>query len=179
MTPLPSRAPNAHPQPQESSSAARGGGWTTAAVETLKALWADDSLSASLIARRLGVSRNAVLGKIHRLGLSNRRTGPKAPRAPRPPRVPRPRRPPRTAAPATGTAPATPPLVEIGPGMVARLEDMPAHGCHWPIGDPMADDFRFCGRRAAIAPYCDAHRAVAYRPGGPKPAEALLRRFAA
>ena len=48
--------------------------WTEDRVETLKKLWAD-GLSASQIAKQLGgVTRNAVIGKVHRLGLSGRAT---------------------------------------------------------------------------------------------------------
>ena len=48
--------------------------WNDERVELLKKLWAD-GLSASQIASRLGgVTRNAVIGKVHRLGLSGRAT---------------------------------------------------------------------------------------------------------
>ena len=48
--------------------------WTDERVEMLKKLWAD-GLSASQIARKMGgVTRNAVIGKVHRLGLSGRAT---------------------------------------------------------------------------------------------------------
>src|SRR5262245_65830850 len=48
--------------------------WNDERVELLKKLWAD-GLSASQIAGRLGgVTRNAVIGKVHRLGLSGRAT---------------------------------------------------------------------------------------------------------
>ena len=48
--------------------------WTDERVELLKKLWAE-GLSASQIAGRLGsVTRNAVIGKVHRLGLSGRAT---------------------------------------------------------------------------------------------------------
>ncbi|TMJ76370.1 MAG: GcrA cell cycle regulator, partial [Alphaproteobacteria bacterium] len=62
--------------------------WTDERVETLKRLWAE-GLSASQIAAALGgVTRNAVIGKVHRLGLSGRAKAPSsaAPR-PRKPRV--------------------------------------------------------------------------------------------
>src|SRR5205085_6698739 len=67
------------------------GGWTDDRVASLKKLWLE-GLSASQIAKQLGgVTRNAVIGKVHRLGLSGRaapaapaRTIFKAPRAPRP-----------------------------------------------------------------------------------------------
>jgi hypothetical protein len=55
--------------------------WTDERVELLKKLWADGLLSASQIAAELGgISRNSVIGKVHRLGLSGR---PRAPRKPR------------------------------------------------------------------------------------------------
>ncbi len=50
-------------------------GWTPARVDTLKSLWSE-GLSASQVAKSLGgVTRNAVIGKIHRLGLSGRAAG--------------------------------------------------------------------------------------------------------
>ena len=49
--------------------------WTDERVELLKKMWADGQ-SASQIAKELGgVTRNAVIGKVHRLGLSNRAGG--------------------------------------------------------------------------------------------------------
>lgn len=51
--------------------------WTDERVEKLKAMWGEGQ-SASQIAKALGgVTRNAVIGKVHRLGLSNRATGAK------------------------------------------------------------------------------------------------------
>ncbi|WP_421935480.1 GcrA family cell cycle regulator [Phenylobacterium sp.] len=163
-----------------SSRAARSpGGWTDDAVETLTRLWRQGDLSAAMIARRLGVTRNAVLGKIHRLGLSQ-------PRRPRPPGVAKPPRPARPRpvasarrAPASALVRTSPqPAAEIGPGLVARLEDLPSRACHWPLGDPQATDFAFCGRRAATGPYCPAHAGMAYRGRGVDVAELarLLRR---
>jgi GcrA cell cycle regulator len=57
-------------------------GWTEERVGTLKKLWLD-GLSASQIAKQLGgVTRNAVIGKVHRLGLSGR-AAPSQPSRPR------------------------------------------------------------------------------------------------
>src|SRR5436305_6152888 len=57
--------------------------WTDERVERLKKLWAD-GLSASQIAGELGgITRNAVIGKVHRLGLSGRAKSPSS-AAPRP-----------------------------------------------------------------------------------------------
>ena len=53
--------------------------WTDERVEKLKELWTE-GMSASQIAKVLGgVTRNAVIGKVHRLGLSNRSPGGAAP----------------------------------------------------------------------------------------------------
>lgn len=77
--------------------------WTEERVEKLKELWTE-GMSASQIAKTLGgVTRNAVIGKVHRLGLSNRSGGQPAEEA-RPAEKPTP--PPRTAKPAEETPPA-------------------------------------------------------------------------
>lgn len=160
-------------------AAGSSGGWTHDAVETLVRLWGTGDLSAAMIARRLGVTRNAVLGKVHRLGLSK-------PRRPRPSAIaptPRPAKPRRVAS--ATRAPASPPVrvspqptAEIGRGLVARLEDLPTRACHWPLGDPQAADFAFCGRPSETGPYCLAHMGMAYRGRGVDVAELarLLRR---
>src|SRR3954469_22576919 len=99
-----------------------GMGWTDERVELLKKLW-QDGLSASQIAKQLGgVTRNAVIGKVHRLGLSGpaaaakpQRTVFKAPRPVRPvsaaPSAPR-----RIAEPSSAPAPAPVRYVDEAPG---------------------------------------------------------------
>ena len=144
------------------------GGWTDDRVASLKKLWLE-GLSASQIAKQLGgVTRNAVIGKVHRLGLSGRaapaapqRTVFKAPRAPRPamaaPQAPR--RPEAAAQP-----PVPLPAVREEPGSATVLT-LGAHMCKWPIGDPSTDGFSFCGRRTSQeGPYCVEHARVAYQP---------------
>lgn len=158
--------------------------WTDERVTVLKKLWAEGH-SASQIAKQLGgVTRNAVIGKVHRLGLSGRAT-PSRP-VKRPPRLARPK--PRfiaetTAAPAA--APATTPLAgapqpPIAPERSTALAPLPplpmADGapatiltlrdsmCKWPIGDPADPKFAFCGRKADCGPYCTEHAAVAFQP---------------
>ncbi|HTX48148.1 MAG TPA: GcrA family cell cycle regulator [Caulobacteraceae bacterium] len=141
-------------------------GWSDDRVTTLSQLWRE-GLSASQIARQLGgVTRNAVIGKIHRLGLSGRG----APSAPaRAPRVaaPRARRPARAAPPVS--RPLQPPVcVSLappeGPGLVDTLVRLGAHACKWPIGDPKCADFSFCGR-PTDGRYCEAHERLGVRPG--------------
>jgi len=145
-------------------------GWTDERVETLKKLW-QDGLSASQIAKQLGgVTRNAVIGKVHRLGLSGRAAPSKPARpafkAPRPaPRPSVPAAPRRVAQPLTVSRPAPEPVryVEEAPGMATVLT-LGAHMCKWPIGDPASEEFTFCGRRASDSPYCVEHQRVAYQP---------------
>jgi len=141
-------------------------GWTDDRVTVLKKLWLD-GLSASQIAKQLGggVTRNAVIGKVHRLGLSGRAT-PSKPSRPAVVRAPRPR--PMVVA-------SAPRRLESGPSapvLIARVETpgsatvltLGAHMCKWPIGDPATREFTFCGRGAGHGPYCDDHAAVAYQP---------------
>ncbi|MGH7017662.1 MAG: GcrA family cell cycle regulator [Caulobacteraceae bacterium] len=146
-------------------------GWTDERVETLKKLWLD-GLSASQIAKQLGgVTRNAVIGKVHRLGLSGRAT-PSQPsrtlfKTPRPPR------------PAVSSGshlrrpverhivshPASKPAPYVEQPGTATVLTLGAHMCKWPIGDPSSDSFTFCGRRAADeGPYCVEHARLAYQP---------------
>jgi GcrA cell cycle regulator len=157
--------------------------WNDERVNTLKKLWAEGH-SASQIAKQLGgVTRNAVIGKVHRLGLSGRAT-PSRP-VKRPPRLARPK--PRfladgtiAAAAAAPAAPAPslpvpalaiervsaikplPPLLVDGtPATILTLRDTM---CKWPIGDPADPKFAFCGRKADCGPYCTEHAAVAFQP---------------
>jgi GcrA cell cycle regulator len=141
-------------------------GWTDERVAMLKKLWLD-GLSASQIAKQLGgVTRNAVIGKVHRLGLSGRaapsqpaRPVFKAPRAPRP--IPAPPAPVRRAPVVVAPQPAYV-REEIGSATVLTLG---AHMCKWPIGDPATDSFSFCGRRTGEdGPYCLDHARLAYQP---------------
>ncbi len=144
-------------------------GWTEERVEVLKKLWLD-GFSASQIAKQLGdgLTRNAVIGKVHRLGLSGRaapsqpqRPAFKATRPARPAPVVQPvavRRPEPVAALAQPAAAFT--CEETGSATVLTLG---SHMCKWPIGDPSSDSFSFCGRASSDGPYCDQHARVAYQ----------------
>src|SRR3978361_1266789 len=138
--------------------------WTDDRVEQLKKLW-EAGLSASQIAAELGnVTRNAVIGKVHRLGLSRRAKSPSsaAPRqrqAPPPPQrsgVPRPRS-------RGNTALAHAFDVEMEPDPIAydnvvpmsqrlSLLELNEATCHWPIGHPSSSEFFFCGGKALTTP---------------------------
>jgi GcrA cell cycle regulator len=148
-------------------------GWTDERVEMLKSLWLD-GLSASQIAKQLGgVTRNAVIGKVHRLGLSGRATPsqpmPAAFKPVRPARasVPPPMAP-RKAVPVpldqrSAPEPRPPERFEQPGG--ATVLTLGRHMCKWPIGDPASAEFTFCGRRSADErPYCQEHAQLAYAP---------------
>jgi len=151
--------------------------WTDDRVEQLKKLW-EGGLSASQIAAELGnVTRNAVIGKVHRLGLSGRAKSPSS-AAPRP-RKPRPAtqmvRMPRPVA-RGNTALAHNYEVELEPDPIAidnvipisqrlSLVELSDATCHWPVGDPASQDFYFCGGKAVTGqPYCAHHARIAYQP---------------
>ncbi len=170
--------------------------WTEDRVEILTKLWAE-GLSASQIAKQLGgVTRNAVIGKVHRLGLSGRakpsnparKTARKRSTAPRK-RVPSISSKPRAPRPVVQKPPAPPPI-EAKPmanGKYATILTIRDHMCKWPIGDPSTSEFRFCGRRTEDKdePYCTAHSRVAYQPSrrrgggvralGPNPTRRRIR----
>jgi GcrA cell cycle regulator len=154
-------------------------GWTDERVEQLKKLWAD-GLSASQIAAELGgITRNAVIGKVHRLGLSGRAKTPSSSTAQRPRKVRQPHML-RTSRPATrgNTAlarsyaydydiEAEPQPIEnvIPMGQRRTLLELNEDTCRWPIGDPSQQDFYFCGGKpVASHPYCGVHSRVAYQP---------------
>ena len=148
-------------------------GWTDERVELLKKLW-QDGLSASQIAKQLGgVTRNAVIGKVHRLGLSGRATPSKPQRtvfkAPRPARPAAAPSAPRRIAEAVSSPQQPTPLrlVDEAPGLATVLT-LGAHMCKWPIGDPALDNFTFCGRGCDPGPNCLEHVHVAYQPAQAK-----------
>ena len=145
--------------------------WTDDRVETLKRMWAEGQ-SASQIAKELGgVTRNAVIGKVHRLGLSGRAAPSQPsrtsfrPARPRPAQAPSaPRRIEAQAPRPVAAVPAPRPAILDLPG-TATVLTLGNHMCKWPIGDPSSDEFSFCGRRSDEGhPYCVEHSRVAYQP---------------
>ena len=154
-------------------------GWTDERVELLKKLWAE-GLSASQIAGRLGgVTRNAVIGKVHRLGLSGRATSSRS-SSPRPRRthVPRQHRAPSLMFGTRGNVALKPQLrgrrracagaargAVIPPAERASILTLKEAMCRWPIGDPGEEEFHFCGRKkCGSLPYCEHHARMAYQP---------------
>jgi GcrA cell cycle regulator len=151
--------------------------WTDERTELTKKLWAD-GLSASQIAVELGgVTRNGVIGKIHRLGLSGRAKSPSIrPRQPRQSRLhgSNLRRPSIRGLFNTTFSPAgikAEPVVEteivIPFAQRKTLMQLTDKTCHWPVGDPANPDFFYCGGDTyGDFRYCAFHCRVAHKPSG-------------
>ena len=149
--------------------------WTDDRVELLKKLWAD-GLSASQIAAELGgITRNAVIGKVHRLGLSGRAKSPSS-TSPRPRkarssshmlRVSRPSMRGNAALAYDYEHEPEPELIEklIPISQRRTLSELTEQTCRWPIGDPGSPEFFFCGGNTVTnLPYCAYHSRIAYQP---------------
>lgn len=141
--------------------------WNDDRVEQLKKLWSE-GLSASQIASRMGgVTRNAVIGKVHRLGLSGRAAPAKPQRGrlysePREDIEPLPRE--ATLKPLIPEPEFIAPIV-LESGDCATVATLKGNMCKWPIGDPAKDDFHFCGQASPTGkPYCAYHAQLAFQP---------------
>ena len=155
--------------------------WTDERVELLKRLW-QEGLSASQIAAELGgVTRNAVIGKVHRLGLSGRGQPTTSIKRQRRASAPPPARP-RTRTTVVGNLAlqvnveaiadaAIEPRRNVVVPIAKRLtiEMLTERTCKWPIGDPGNEDFHFCGNDSLeSAPYCEYHSSLAYQAPDPR-----------
>ena len=144
-------------------------GWTNEQVDQLREMWSE-GLTANEIAKKLGVTKNAIVGKVHRLCLKARPS------------------PIKTKVAELKVEEAVSLDVEEGGCAEVSVQDKQAletevvvkekkschcnnvklteldsHTCRWPIGDPRDDDFCFCGKRVRTGQtYCDEHSAMAY-----------------
>ena len=144
--------------------------WTDEKVQKLKELWKKGH-TASQIAEMLGdTTRNAVIGKAHRLNLEARA--------------------PSKSSPSSGTnsgqnkiqrRPSQQPLTRkqkfqsilldknFEPENPKSLEDLSENTCKWPIGHPNEESFYFCGRKPeGEFPYCKLHVLYAFQPKNQK-----------
>ena len=142
--------------------------WTTERVEQLKLRFAE-GLSCREIAADIGVSRNAVIGKISRLNLSRDKGRTQALR--QRDTAPRPKASARLRQLLIKVVPSEPePLVEAEPihnGHTCSLFELSKETCRWPISTPGAEDFCFCGNPPIEGlPYCAGHSRLAYRIAG-------------
>ena len=147
--------------------------WDDERVEQLKQLWAE-GLSASQIASKMGgVTRNAVIGKVHRLGLSGRAT-PAKPQRGRSFSAPKEVKKEGIAAPAepipTITEPEFSAPLSLPGGDLTTVATLKTNMCKWPVGDPASDEFHFCGQSTSTGKsYCPYHAHMAFQPSYRKP----------
>lgn len=137
--------------------------WSDDRIEHLKSLW-QDGLSASQVASTLGdVTRNAVLGKLHRLGLLAGSAGARPVR----PRASTLRRQASRSPKISLLVPvAEPDPFTFDDGSFATVVTVSDRMCRWPIGDPKGKDFHFCGQDPKTGScYCEAHTLRARQPG--------------
>lgn len=124
--------------------------WTDERVALLKKMWVEGKTAAEIAKELGGVTRNAVIGKAHRLKLSN-----------------------RVSPIQQNKKPVAKPVIEKKAEKVivqkrtepsVSLLDLKAGECRWPIGDPREADFGFCGHGAIVGlPYCPEHAKAAYQ----------------
>lgn len=146
--------------------------WTDERTELLKQLW-NEGLSASQIAHKIeGVTRNAIIGKIHRLGMPARKVPFAASHAQN-----------KTDSKAnkSGTllhnvkadsrlsdrskSPEPELIPLLTPEQRTSVLHLTERTCKWPIGEPNSNDFYFCGVEAKTdLPYCETHAKIAYQP---------------
>ena len=141
--------------------------WTSEKVEKLRELWSKGH-TASQIAEMLGdTTRNAVIGKAHRLDLEARAPSKQSAT----PRSRDSRQIKRTAAPTSRKAKFQSILLDknFEPENPKSLEDLTDLTCKWPIGHPNEESFYFCGRKPESEfPYCKLHILYAFQPKGSK-----------
>lgn len=130
--------------------------WTDDRITLLKRLWSEGKTAAEIAKALGGVTRNAVIGKAHRLKLSN-----------------------RVSPIQQNNKKSAPISAKIQPQPIERkiqkapvqdnrkripLVDLKASECRWPIGDPREENFGFCGHtQIAGLPYCAEHAKLAYQ----------------
>lgn len=127
--------------------------WLEERIMILKQRWVEGA-SAGVIAKELGVSRNAVIGKVHRLGLEARKKHPVGGR------------------PVSTHKRVRKPILKLIPPPIAdelipidqrrHFLELTPKCCRWPIGDPHSGfwdgDLFFCGAEAVEGkPYCAPH----------------------
>jgi len=145
--------------------------WTDDRVAILKKLWGEGHTAAEIAKELGGVTRNAVIGKAHRLKLSGRVSPIQQNKKPANKSVePKSEKRivqvvPKVASPSAvkAPAPAAPP-VEKKRDKLYALTDLGPRMCRWPIGDPREEEFGFCGDESHTGlPYCTEHAKAAYQ----------------
>ncbi len=153
--------------------------WTEERIEILKKLWLN-GLSASQVAAKLGeVTRNAVIGKVHRLGLSGRSKTGNVSTSTQKIHINdnKSAHNKRTHTPkithnftATKDIENTPPtstdinVSNLSLEKRSSILNLTEYTCKWPIGDPSEKSFHFCSAKSTSdTPYCEEHAQKAYQ----------------
>ena len=133
--------------------------WNEKRQIQLTKLW-QEGLSITQIGKKMGTSRNAIAGKVHRMGLPKRKSlvNEKDDKT-----TPKPR----------SKKKAVVPLLErddLPLKLALRNITWSRSRCSWPIGNPQSTDFHFCSKDVVVGkPYCNEHCFAAYanpREGG-------------
>lgn len=156
-----------------------GFAWTDDRTERLKTMWAE-GLSCSQIARQLGgVSRNAVIGKVHRLGLQGRAGLPRKSTMSIS-AVARPCKISKQCDSGSGamlrpvSLPPTEPAIT---GEEPTLTELTSQMCRFPVGEADGWQQRFCGKPKAEGAYCAYHARKSINPQGRKASTGLLKQM--
>lgn len=148
--------------------------WTDERIAELTRMWVEEEMSYADIAAVFGITRNAVTGKVDRLGLTgracdvdNRSKGAERREARKRLAAGRLHNPTRILAKRAKSDPGLPAVpFEAALAMPAiapcALLDLDDTKCHWPFGEPQSQAFHFCGGPAK-GPYCAGHHSIAYR----------------
>lgn len=147
--------------------------WTEERVSLLRKLWGEGHTAAEIAKQLGGVTRNAVIGKAHRLKLSNRVSPIQQNKKPANKNVERKTTKKLSSVPSVlshnvSSVLSSPKNVQVtysnNSGELYSLMDLKPRMCRWPCGDPKHDDFGFCGDSSMPGlPYCEKHAKLAYQ----------------